>query len=390
MKLKKIISLTLCGALACTSLAACGKENKSSETEKDSMKTIIAKEENVKLLGRTALIDDTLWCAFSGTGIDFDFTGKSLEITIEGDGAAFGGAENQARAAIYVDGERVVDELINEAEKTFKVVDNAESKTVNVKVVKLSETAMSTFGIKPFTIQPGETVKPAAAKAHRIEFIGDSITCGYGVDDEDRDHHFVTGTEDVTKAYAYKTAQALDADYSMVSISGYGIISGYTSNPSKKVPSQTIPQYYDKLGFSYNQFAGTTSPQDMEWDFSKFTPEVVVINLGTNDSSYCQSDSDKQQEYIQGYRKFLETVRAKNPDAEIFCALGIMGQGLCSSIEEMLYYYQKETGDEKVHFFKFDAQDGSLGYAADWHPTEATHTKSAEAFAAEIKSVMGW
>lgn len=49
-----------------------------------------------------------------------------------------------------------------------------------------------------------------------MEFIGDSITCGYGVDDPDKEHHFKTATEDVTKAYAYKTALALNADYSMV------------------------------------------------------------------------------------------------------------------------------------------------------------------------------
>lgn len=33
-------------------------------------------------------------------------------------------------------------------------------------------------------------------KMENIRFIGDSITCGYGVDDEDRDHHFATGTEE--------------------------------------------------------------------------------------------------------------------------------------------------------------------------------------------------
>ena len=52
-------------------------------------------------------------------------------------------------------------------------------------------------------------------KPLKIEVIGDSITCGYGVDDEDENHQFTTATEDVTKAYAYKTAKALDAEYSI-------------------------------------------------------------------------------------------------------------------------------------------------------------------------------
>lgn len=395
MKLKKLLSAACAAVVLCGCLAGCGADEKSdgeSNMDKTNDKSsVVLSAENAKQLGRTEVIDGTVWCAFSGTGVEFSYKGPALDVTIQGDGAAFEGSGNEARVAVYVNGERTIDEAVNSAEKVLNVIteDTGDSE-VTVSIVKLSETAMSTIGISPLDLSNGGEVKPTAAKERKIEFIGDSITCGYGVDDEDKDHHFSTLTEDVTKAYAYKTAQALDADYSMVSISGYGIISGYTSDPSKKVSEQTIPQYYTKLGFSYNKFANTTAPQDIEWDFSKFTPDVVVINLGTNDDSYTKGDSAKMQEYIDGYRAFLETVREKNPDAEIFCTLGLMGQGLCSAVEEMLYYYQQDTGDEKVHFVKLDVQDASLGYAADWHPVEANHEKAAETLTAEIKSVMGW
>lgn len=361
-------------------------------TEVNGMRKIIADSSNVKQLGRTQLIDETLWLAFSGTGADFDYTGKKLDITLKGDGSSLlpKDGENCARVAIYVDGERVIDDMIDKPEEVYTVFESDESKTVNVKIVKLSETAMSTFGIKPIEIQPDETIVPAAEKSHRIEFVGDSITCGYGVDDEVAEHPFHTSTEDVTKAYAYKTAQALDADYSMVSISGYGIISGWTANPNNKVPNQTIPQYYTKLGFSYQKFASMTPPSSLEWDFSKFVPEVVVVNLGTNDDSYVQGNPEKQKEYSEAYAEFLKVIREKNPDAEIFCTLGIMGQRLFPGVEDAVKIYTESTGDTKIHTFMFDAQDGSLGYAADWHPTAATHDKASEALVAEIKSVMGW
>ncbi|MBQ7981590.1 MAG: GDSL family lipase, partial [Oscillospiraceae bacterium] len=230
----------------------------SSEEEKDLGNTVALTAENVKLVGRTWLSDDTLWLALSGAGVEFEYTGKKLDITIAGDSVATTGtADNQARVAIYVDGERVIDEMIDSAEETFTAFESAEAKTVNVKIIKLSECAMSTCGIKAITVAEGETIKPAAKKTHTIEFIGDSITCGYGVDDEVKENHFSTKTEDVTKAYAYKTAQALDADYSMFSISGYGIISGYTTG-DEPVSAQTIPQYYESLGFSYGAFASTT------------------------------------------------------------------------------------------------------------------------------------
>lgn len=389
MKIKKILSLVCAVAIGCSCLTACGDKDENNSKGQEEMGPVVLTNKNVKLVGRTELIDDTLWLAFSGTGAEFNYEGKKLDITFVGDGAAFGGEENMARVAVYVDGERVVDELINEKEKTVTAFENTESKNVKVQIIKLSETAMSTVGVKPITLADGEKITPASEKEHKIEFIGDSITCGYGVDDEDRDHHFVTGTEDVTKAYAYKTAQKLNADYSMVSISGYGIISGYTGN-GQKVSVQTIPQYYDKLGFSYQSFDETTTPQSVEWDFANYTPDVIVINLGTNDNSYVSGKSDRKKEYYDGYTAFLKTVREKNPDAEIFCVLGLMGSELYNTIEDVVYDYTKETGDAKVHAFKLPTQDASLGYAADWHPVEANHEIASEAMAEEIKTVMGW
>lgn len=252
---------------------------------------------------------------------------KKLDITVIGDYASTAGNdENYARVAIYIDGERVVDDMLNEKEKTYTAFESDTAKSVDVQIIKLSECAMSTFGIKPIKIADDEKIEPAKAKDLKIEFIGDSITCGYGVDDENKEHHFKTSTEDVTKAYAYKTAKALNADYSMVSISGYGIISGYTDDGKKK-PEQTIPQYYDKLGFSYNKFADNLEVASLEWDFNNYKPDIVVINLGTNDMNYATNDATRA-EFEEGYIEFLKLVRSHNPDAYIFCTYGVMGNSL--------------------------------------------------------------
>lgn len=391
MKIKRLISAICACTAAFTLMCGCSAKENNNSKDDNGMKKVVADNSNVKLVGRTYLQDDILWLAFSGTGAEFTYTGKKLEISFVGDESSKieGNNDNYARVAVYVDGERVVDEMMSESEKTVEAFSSEESRTVNVQIIKLSETAMSTVGVKPIEIAEEEKIEPVAAKEHRIEFIGDSITCGYGVDDEDENHHFSTSTEDVTKAYAYKTAQALNADYSMVSISGYGIISGYTDNGQKK-EEQTVPQYYESLGFSYGSFNGT-KPQSLSWDFSQFKPEAVVINLGTNDDSYCQSDSDKQQEYTDAYVEFLKKVREKNPDAKIFCTVGIMGGRIYTALEDAYIKYIKETCDENVYVYKFDTQNGAEdGYAADWHPTEKTHQKSSEAFAAEMKNVMGW
>lgn len=359
-----------------------------SSTVKEEGTTAVLTADTAKLVGRTYLNDDVLWAAFSGAGAEFIYTGKKLDITIVGDAASTAGnADNYARVAIYVDGERVIDDMLDEKEKTYTAFESDSEKSVDVQIIKLSECAMSTIGIKPIKLGEGEKIEPAKAKDLKIEFIGDSITCGYGVDDPDKEHHFKTSTEDVTKAYAYKTAQALDADYSMVSISGYGIISGYTD--SGKKPEQTIPQYYDKLGFSYNKFADSLEVAGLEWNFDNYKPDIVVINLGTNDMSYAKNEMT-QAEFEEGYIEFLKQVRSHNPDSYIFCTYGVMGNTLIRSIKNVCDKYSEETGDNKVTFFTLPMQDENKnGIVADWHPSEATHEICAQRAVKTIKETLG-
>jgi lysophospholipase L1-like esterase len=341
--------------------------------------------DHVKLLGRTYENNDTLWMAYSGSGVEFEVTGKALSIILYGDSSAIDPKTDDgcARYAIYVDGERVIDEMMNQAAKNITIFEGDEERTATVRFVKLSETANSVMGIREIDVKEGE-ISPTPEKERYIEFVGDSITCGYGVDDEDRNNHFSTTTEDVTKTYAYKTAQALDADYSMVSISGYGIISGYTSNGTKQ-ENQVMGKYYDKLGFSYTN-TGAFNVADIDWGFER-EPDVIVINLGTNDSSYVGSDAEREQEYLDGYVEFLKQVREKNPDAYILCTLGLMGDSLYSTVEDAVAAYSEETGDENLAAFHFDPIQSDEGYAADWHPTEATHTRAAEALTERLQEL---
>ena len=394
---KKTVAL-LCALALCISAVGCGKnESTEKETatssqgmEEKGMKGTRLTEENAKLIGRTYLNDEgTLWCALSGSGAEFEFTGKNLDIMIESDKVTSTGPRSHySRIAILVDGERVVDDMLNDTIKKYSPIQGDTEVTKTVQIIKLSETAMSCFGVLPIQLEEGASIKPTEPKSHKIEFIGDSITCGYGVDDEDPTHAFDTSTEDVTRAYAYKTAQNLGADYSMFSISGWGIISGWTGN-GEQHPEQQIPLYYEKQAFSYGGFDNVEA-QSLDWDFSSYQPDLVVINLGTNDDSYCKSDEDKRAAYVAGYVEFLKTVRKNNPNARILCVLGIMGDALYPSVEKAVSDYSAETGDTNISAFHLEPQKSEDGLVADYHPTEVTHTKAADALTAEIKRVMGW
>ena len=396
MKKSQIIPILGAAALCLLTLSSCGGNAQADAAETtaaaevhdmNTETTYKATAENVKLLGRTYFNEDKLYCALSGSGAEFTFNGTKCTVNVNGDSNAMNSsaADNQARVGIYVNGERVIDDMVDNLRESYDVFESDTPQDVTVSIVKLSESPMSTISIGDIKVT-GSVIKPTPDKDLFIEFVGDSITCGYGADDPVKENHFSTKTEDVTKAYAYKTAQALDADYSMVSFSGYGIISGYSSN-DKKVSNQTVPQYYTKLGFSWSP-NGSFVPANIDWDFSGRQPDVVVINLGTNDDSYTKSETDRQEEYAAEYVNFIKTIREKNPDAKILCTLGVMGDRLFEYVQKAADDYTAETGDKNVYTMKFDVQLPDDGYSADWHPSITTHDKAAAKLAEEIKKIL--
>lgn len=353
-----------------------------------------------KQLGRTAFHEDTnsLWCSLSGSGIEFSFLGKECLLQLVGDSAASGGDTVAARYAVYLNDELIEDAQLTEETHTVTLQNTgSEEKPARVRLVKLSESMQSSLGIGAIGVLSSKAIHKeygrdvlicGTRKAHLIEFIGDSITCGYGVDGEYGKDAFKTANENVTKAYGYLTAQKLDADYSMVSYSGHGIISGYTGN-GEAVTNQLVPKFYGQVGHGSSVIEGRHKMQDDLWDFAP-QPDVIVINLGTNDASYTGTDAAKQKEFAAGYTEFLKTVREKNPDAAIVCTLGIMGQTLCDAIDLAVSDFVNETGDANIRTMRFDVQSEADGYAVDWHPSAATHEKAAEKLSTFIRDWLGW
>lgn len=344
--------------------------------------------DDVKLLGRTAQQKGILWCAFSGTGAEFVVRGTALYVEIYGDSTVTD-PENQARLGIYVDEKRVTDVMVAEQRKVYPIYEASETEVHVIRIIKLSESAMSTIGIGEIRVENG-SILPTANRRFLIEFVGDSITCGYGVDDEDENHQFSTRTEDVTKAFAYRTAKELDVDYSCVSFSGYGVFSGYSGDGMRN-DKELLPPHYEKTGFSYAK-SGLSGSEfcigDIPWDFSRRQPDVVFVNLGTNDASYCGEDPERQEQYQQCYISLLKNIHKNNPGAYLVCGLGIMGDvlypALCAAVER----YKAETGNVRIETVYFEAiRPETEGYAANYHPTARTHIRACGVLAGKLKEV---
>jgi lysophospholipase L1-like esterase len=218
---------------------------------------------------------------------------------------------------------------------------------------------------------------PPTPAARRIEFIGDSITCGYGNEGTSQYQTFTAKNENAYLAYGSVAARTLGADQITVAWSGKGVIRNYGGNTT-----DLIPEIYSRI-LPYN----TTNI----WNFSQWIPQVVVINMGTNDFS---SGVPDKTTFTNAYANFVKQVRGQYSGAHIYCALGPMlnGSNLTSARDYIntVVSQLKSAGDSKVHFIEFPAQDGSLGYGEDWHPSTATHARMANQLVTQIKTDLGW
>ena len=344
--------------------------------------TVPVSSETVRTVGRNYTSGDITWLVHCGSAVEFTVTGRSASVEMAGDNSISKSPDFRSRFAILVDGKVILDDTMGEKSRIIEIFKGDEKRTATVKIIHLSEANQGAVGVKSITADSDSPtpVVPTADKKYRIEFIGDSITCAYGVEGKNQYESFKTTTENFMKSYAYLTAEKLDMDYSAVSYSGFGIISGYTGNGVINATSLVPPLYEYIAGGNYYK----------PWDFSKKN-DVVVINLGTNDSSYCGTNKDRMSAYRTDYAKFLEKVRKYNPNAYIICTLGTMGgTELYPYLEGAVEDYVKASGDEKITCYQSAVQDmQNDGLGSDWHPSEVTHQKCASVLSEKICAVLG-
>ena len=342
-------------------------------------------EKNVKYIGRNIYDENNVaWLVQSGSAVEFTVNAKSAEITINGDGNTESDEKYRPRYAVIVDGEIILDELLSVKEKTVQLFEGTSPRTAVVKVIHLSEANNGAVGVSKLKVDSDAAVPavPTAKKDLSIEFIGDSITCAYGVEGKDQYEGFMTSTENFMKSYAYLTAKQLDADYSAVCYSGHGIVSGYSSS-GDAVTDSLVPDYYDYVG-KYGSYK-------VPWDFASHENDVVVINLGTNDNTYASKDYETRGvEYAEKYAEFLTHIHEVNPDAYIICTVGTMGcTEMYPYIEMAVESFKKSSGYDRIMSYQSATHTQADGMGSDWHPSEKTQQNSAYVLADKICQALG-
>ena len=333
----------------------------------------------IKQVGHIVPQGDEYWLISSGAEIGFRVTGaRKVALHLRADDTVEDPEKETLlpRFEILLNGEKALDRRLTEKETAVTVFEGAEKRDAEIRLIKLNE-GNSIFALSE--IETDGQILPLPERPVKMEFIGDSITCGYGVEGKSEAETFTTATENAAKGYAFLTAEALNADAVLTCFSGHGIISGYTGDPSVRNDADLVPPYYEKKGRCGSRLPDGRLAEEIARDFSAFRPDYIVLNLGTNDISWCQTDVARGREFARLYTCFLKTVRKDNPDARILCVLGVMGTGLNPMVRLAAEEYSRETGDREIRLLMLEEQNAARdGYGSDYHPNEITQRLLAE------------
>jgi lysophospholipase L1-like esterase len=320
----------------------------------------------VRFVGRMDQSEtDVTKFAWSGSGVLFRFEGTDASVSLD-DSAQF--------FTVVVDGTTSV-LATTKGKQTYPLATGLPAGTHEVRLYRRTEASFGTTKFYGVDLGAGTLLPPPPAAPRRIEVIGDSITCGYGNEGANENCNFSADTENHYLTYAAITARDLNADLVTIAWSGKGIVYNYGDDKT-----DPLPALYDRV-LPYD--AGS------QWGFS-WQPDVVVINLGSNDFS---TDGDPSQSLFGSeYEKFLSHLRDKYPSASIVALVPTLlgGNDLTQAKNaiETAVGARSSAGDSKVEAFSMSFQQS--GWGCDYHPSLATHASMAQELTTKLKSLKGW
>ncbi|MGV3504729.1 MAG: SGNH/GDSL hydrolase family protein [Adhaeribacter sp.] len=306
----------------------------------------------ITYMGRVGLQEDSAVFYWPGTSATIQFTGTSVQATlksIRAEGYFYAIVDNDPSTAFkFASGSK---------KTTFSLAQGLPYGKHTLQLYKLSDNTSANifygFGIGG----KAKAHKPAKLPKRKIEFYGNSITAGHGVDvpegkpDSGLPEHFNN-----YYTYAALTARHFKAQSAIIARSGIGIMVSWFP--------EIMPEIYDRL----DPFDAAS-----KWDFRQYDPDVVVINLFQND--YWLTNNPDHEQFkrrfgtskptedfiIKSYQNFVAGIRAKYPKAHIICALGNMDATEPKS-RWPEYINQAVAGlhDDKIHtlFFPYKNTPG--------------------------------
>ncbi len=194
-------------------------------------------------------------------------------------------------------------------------------------------------------LDSGATTFKAPARSRLVEFVGDSITAG------------TTSSQLAVTDYAFVTGERLAADHTQIAIGG-----------------MCLSETADGCWAHETRYwlAGGGQAGSDQWDFGRYTPSAVVINLGTNDKSHGVSGADFQARYVT----FLTRIRAKFPNAKLLALRTFIGRYAAET--KAAVQARNAAGDAGVLYVDTTGWLPSDGLSDSVHPNDKGHRAIAD------------
>lgn len=322
-----------------------------------------------RISSRYVLQDGAVCLDWTNAYVEIRFLGQSLSVSLS---CAESESDYTAYVRAFIDGAEDQTFTVG-AIKTYQTPESLDYGEHTVRLVRLTEAHNASLLIQDATVRSGDNAKGAAfleaepAPVRKIEFIGDSITAGFG--NTGTSGRYVSAEQDGLKTYAALLAEHFDAEGHFVAISGRGV---YVNNGGSK--DGTLSEV-----FTY------ASPVTQRvWDTQQWQPDLVVINAGTNDVTGGASSAQLKEAAVT----LLQQVHAAYPKAKILWTYGMMRQNLSQSLSDAVETFRQESGADVRFALMQPASGQELG--AVGHPNEAAHRRFADALIPEITALTGW
>jgi lysophospholipase L1-like esterase len=267
--------------------------------------------------------------------ISIDFEGNTL-------GLDFDNAKGQCFFNAQVDGSNTIVEASEGIPVSPATLSGFGPGRHHLTLFKRSEAGAGTVHFGGIEIVPQGKVWVSAPPPCKLamEFIGDSITVGACNEDGATDQWDDRRTHNCALSYATLTAEAFDADYRNIAVSGMGIATGWVPMKAGEI--------WDRL------YPDTNSPPA---NLHAWTPNIVFVNFGENDDSFPRAHGQPfPTDFTDGYVALIHAIRTACPDARIVLLRGGMFGGAQSGPLRNAWesaVAQLEATDKGVSHFVF-------------------------------------
>lgn len=324
--------------------------------------------------------------AWSGSAIHARFEGSEIHAAFNAPGV---GGNGGAQLEVLIDGVTQPKVSLVWGDQSYKLAEALPPGPHELELILRTEAEFGVVTFKGFSFGAdahGTLLEPAGPPpARHIEFVGDSFTCGYGVEGTVNpavpgNCQFHANTEAANKTYAWRTARYFDASVNLVAWSGRGVVRNYGGAAGLKMPDlfeQLLPHVHNH-------------PSEVPWPFAAPAPNAVVVFLGTNDfSPGSGNNAALAGTFEAGYAALLERLRVVYPEAELFGVFytnGTSGPAGSVSVQNAVNV-RRGAGDLRVHYVDL----GELTFnGCQWHPNTLEQQAISERLVLAMQPVLGW